>query len=107
MTTSVRLAFIAVTLQGLDQARRVRQQLQTGTLYRPVHYGRSDHVWEQPDETALAAQMITLWALHSIIQQHHLTRTTLILVGEALGSRQHRSRLSHTTHAHLFRRRSP
>ena len=41
----------------------------------------------------------------SEIRKHNLTRTTLILVGEAIGSRKNRSRLYHTTHAHIFRRR--
>jgi len=44
--------------------------------------------------------------LHSEIRKHKLTRTTLILVGEAIGSRKNRSRLYHTTHAHIFRKRS-
>src|SRR5437773_1186398 len=62
MTTSQNIAHIAVTQQGLEQARRLRQRLQTGTLYRPARYGPAGHVWEQPYETALAAQVGTLFA---------------------------------------------
>jgi len=56
-----------------------------------------------PDEKIIVTQ---LQDLHSEIRKHKLTRTTLILVGEAIGSRKNRSRLYHATHAHIFRRRS-
>lgn len=55
-----------------------------------------------PDEKII---MTHLQELHSEMRKHNLTRTTLILVGEAIGSRKNRSRLYHTTHAHIFRRR--
>jgi len=55
-----------------------------------------------PDEKIIVTR---LQDLHSEIRKHNLTRTTLILVGEAIGSRKNRSRLYHTTHAHIFRRR--
>ena len=51
-----------------------------------------------PDEKII---MTRLQDLHSTIRQHKLTRTTLILVGEAIGNRKNRSRLYHTTHAHF------
>lgn len=62
MTTSPRLALIAVTQRGLAQARRLRQRLQSGVLYRPARYGPADHAWEQPYDTALSAQVATLFA---------------------------------------------
>jgi len=55
-----------------------------------------------PDEKIIVTR---LQDLHSEIRKHKLTRTTLILVGEAIGSRKNRSRLYHTAHAHIFRRR--
>ena len=55
-----------------------------------------------PDEKIIVTR---LQDLHSEIRKQKLTRTTLILVGEAIGSRKNRSRLYHTTHAHIFRRR--
>jgi len=67
MTTALRIALIAVTQQGLDQARRLRQRLQTGVLYRPARYGPAEHTWEHPYETALSAQVATLFA-----QSEHL-----------------------------------
>ena len=56
-----------------------------------------------PDELIVVTE---LQHLHRTIREHKLTRTTLILVGKAIGARQNRSRLYHTTHAHIFRRRS-
>ena len=56
-----------------------------------------------PDELIVVTE---LQHLHRTIREHKLTRTTLILVGQAIGARQNRSRLYHTTHAHIFRRRS-
>lgn len=55
-----------------------------------------------PDEKII---MTRLQDLHREMRQNNFTRTTLIMVGEALGSRKNRSRLYHTTHAHIFRRR--
>ncbi len=56
-----------------------------------------------PDEKIIVTR---LQDLHSEMRKQQFTRTTLILVGEAIGSRKNRSRLYHTTHAHIFRRRS-
>jgi precorrin-4 C11-methyltransferase len=69
-----------------------------------------------PPETPVAILYRVSWPDEKIIRtdlqhldremrQHHLTRTTLILVGEAIGGRQNRSRLYHSTHAHIFRER--
>jgi precorrin-4 C11-methyltransferase len=55
-----------------------------------------------PDEKII---LTDLQHLHRDMRQHNLTRTTLILVGEAIGARQNRSRLYHSTHAHIFRGR--
>ncbi|WP_089719283.1 precorrin-4 C(11)-methyltransferase, partial [Candidatus Entotheonella palauensis] len=79
-------------------SRKVQDQLLTayapetpvGILYRVS--------W--PDELIVVTE---LQHLHRTIREHKLTRTTLILVGEAIGARQNRSRLYHTTHAHIFR----
>lgn len=81
-------------------SRKVQDQLLTayapetpvGILYRVS--------W--PDELIVVTE---LQHLHRTIREHKLTRTTLILVSEAIGARQNRSRLYHTTHAHIFRRR--
>jgi precorrin-4 C11-methyltransferase len=62
MTTPQNIALVAVTQKGLDQARRLRQRLQTGTLYRPARYGPAERAWERPYETALSAQVATLFA---------------------------------------------
>jgi len=82
-------------------SRKVQEQLLTayppdtpvGILYRVS--------W--PDEFIVVTE---LQHLHRTIREHKLTRTTLILVGKAIGARQNRSHLYNTTHAHIFRRRS-
>lgn len=56
-----------------------------------------------PDEQIVVT---SLEHLHSEMRKNHFTRTTLIMVGEAIGNRKNRSRLYDTTHAHIFRRRS-
>ena len=81
-------------------SRKVQDQLLTayppetpvGILYRVT--------W--PDELIVVTE---LQHLHRSIREHKLTRTTLILVGPAIGARQNRSHLYNTTHAHIFRRR--
>ncbi|HEX4143595.1 MAG TPA: precorrin-4 C(11)-methyltransferase [Pirellulales bacterium] len=53
-----------------------------------------------PDEKILTT---TLANLAAEVRRHRLTRTTLILVGEAVGGRKNRSRLYDKTHGHIFR----
>jgi len=48
----------------------------------------------------------TLADLHEEMRRHKLTRTALILVGDALGPRRHRSQLYDPAHAHIFRART-
>ncbi|HEY7494938.1 MAG TPA: precorrin-4 C(11)-methyltransferase [Candidatus Tectomicrobia bacterium] len=85
-------------------ARLSRQiQAQLLTAYAPQTPVAILYRVSWPDEKIIVTQ---LQDLHSEIRKHKLTRTTLILVGEAIGSRKNRSRLYHATHAHIFRRRS-
>lgn len=60
-TTMARLALVAVTNQGLDRARHLRQRLRFGTLYRPVRYGPPPHPWEHPYDGPLSVQVATLF----------------------------------------------
>ena len=53
-----------------------------------------------PDENIVRT---TLAELAAEVRRHKFTRTTLILVGEAIGRRQNRSRLYDQTHGHIFR----
>ncbi|HTU91652.1 MAG TPA: precorrin-4 C(11)-methyltransferase [Gemmataceae bacterium] len=53
-----------------------------------------------PDEKILVT---TLANLAGEVRRHRLTRTTLFLVGEAIGGRRNRSRLYDRSHGHLFR----
>lgn len=59
-STTARTAIIAVTRNGLDQARRLRRHLQRGQLYRPAHYGPAQQRWEAPYEGPLSAQIAEL-----------------------------------------------
>ncbi len=81
-------------------SRRVQEQLLTA--YAPETPVAILYRVSWPDEMILVTE---LQHLHREIRQHKLTRTTLILVGEAIGARKNRSRLYDRTHAHIFRRR--
>jgi len=56
-----------------------------------------------PDEKIIVT---TLTNLAGEVRRHRLTRTTLFLVGDAIGGRRNRSRLYDRSHGHLFRARS-
>lgn len=56
-----RTAIIAVTHHGLDQAKRLRQKLGAGRLYRPAHHGPPQLRWESPYEGPLSAQIEALF----------------------------------------------
>ncbi len=81
-------------------SRSVQQQLLTA--YGPETPVAILYRVSWPDEQIILTR---LQDLHSEIRKNKLTRTTLILVGDAIGSRKNRSRLYHTTHAHIFRKR--
>jgi precorrin-4 C11-methyltransferase len=87
--------FLSATL-----SRRVQEQLLTA--YAPETPVAILYRVSWPDEKIIVTE---LRHLHREIRRHKLTRTTLILVGEAIGARKNRSRLYDTTHAHIFRRR--
>jgi precorrin-4 C11-methyltransferase/precorrin-6x reductase len=79
-------------------ASAVEQQLLTA--YPPETPAAICHRVSWPDEKIV---MTELRNLSAAIQEHQFTRTTLILVGAALGERRNRSRLYDRTHGHLFR----
>jgi precorrin-4 C11-methyltransferase/precorrin-6x reductase len=82
-------------------ARAVEEQLLTA--YPPETPTAICHRVSWPDEKIV---MTELRNLSAAIQEHQFTRTTLILVGRALGERRNRSRLYDRTHGHLFRPRA-
>jgi precorrin-4 C11-methyltransferase len=81
-------------------AAEVQEQLLTA--YSPETPAAVLYRVSWPDETIIVTQ---LGRLAEEVRRHDLTRTTLILVGEALGRRQNRSRLYDPNHGHLFRAR--
>lgn len=82
-------------------SRKVQEQLLTA--YAPDTPVAILYRVSWPDEKIVLTE---LQHLHRDIRKHKLTRTTLILVGDAIGARKNRSHLYHTTHAHIFRRRT-
>jgi len=56
-----------------------------------------------PDEKIIVTDLAHL---DNEVRKNKLTRTTLILVGKAIGGRENRSRLYDETHEHIFRRRA-
>jgi precorrin-4 C11-methyltransferase len=62
MTPPTKVALIAVTRRGVEQARRLRQRLRAGELHRPERYGPAEHPWEVPFAGPLAERVPELFA---------------------------------------------
>ncbi len=78
-------------------------QAQLLTAYPPQTPAVIAYRVSWPDEKIIVT---TLANLADEVRRHRLTRTTLFLVGEAVGARRNRSRLYDRSHGHLFRARS-
>ena len=78
-------------------------QEQLSTAYPPDTPAAILYRVSWPDEKIIVT---TLARLAATIREHRLTRTTLIMVGQAVGGRRNRSKLYDKDHAHLFRRRT-
>jgi precorrin-4 C11-methyltransferase len=78
-------------------------QAQLLTAYPPETPAVIAYRVSWPDEQIIVT---TLANLAAEVHRHRLTRTTLLLVGEAIGGRRNRSRLYDRSHGHLFRARS-
>jgi precorrin-4 C11-methyltransferase len=81
-------------------AETVQQQLLTA--YAPDTPTAIAYRVGWPDEKIVLTELA---GLTRTIREHKLSRTTLILVGQAVGRRQNRSRLYDKSHGHIFRRR--
>lgn len=88
--------FLSATL-----AAKIERQLLTA--YPPTTPVAILHRVSWPDEKIIVTE---LGKLRATIRANRLTRTTLILVGEAIAGRKNRSRLYDATHGHIFRSRS-
>jgi precorrin-4 C11-methyltransferase len=93
-------ATLCIFLSG-KLAHQVQEQLLT--VYPPDTPTAILYRVSWPEEKIIQTELCRL-ALE--VQQHNLTRTTLLLVGKAVGGRQNRSRLYDRNHGHLFRARS-
>lgn len=78
-------------------------QTQLLTAYPPQTPAAIAYRVSWPDEKII---LTTLANLAEEVRRHRLTRTTLFLVGEAIGGRRNRSRLYDRSHGHLFRARN-
>ncbi len=54
MTAPRRIALVAVTKGGLEQARRLRSRLRVGEVHRPEQLGPAEHGWERPFQGSLS-----------------------------------------------------
>lgn len=88
--------FLSARLAETVQARLL-------TAYPPETPAAIAYRVTWPDEKIIVT---TLANLAEEVRRHRLTRTTLFLVGDAIGGRRNRSRLYHRSHGHLFRARS-
>jgi precorrin-4 C11-methyltransferase len=77
---------------------KIQEQLLTA--YAPETPVAIVHRVTWPDEQIIVTQ---LDQLADQLRAHGFTRTTLILVGTAIGARRHRSRLYDNAHGHIFR----
>jgi precorrin-4 C11-methyltransferase len=61
MTHPTKVALIAVTRRGAEQARLLRRRLRAGEVHRPEKYGPADHPWELPFAGPLAERVPELF----------------------------------------------
>jgi precorrin-4 C11-methyltransferase len=62
MTAPSKIALIAVTRRGIEQARRLRKRLRSGEMYRPESYGPAESPWEHVFTRALSETVPKLFA---------------------------------------------
>jgi precorrin-4 C11-methyltransferase len=62
MKTPEKIALVAVTCRGIEQARLLRTRLRCGELYRPAQHGDPLHAWEHCFTGPLAEQIPPLFA---------------------------------------------
>lgn len=78
-------------------------QARLSTAYPPETPAAILYRVSWPDEKIIVTDLAHLAAA---VREHRLTRTTLLMVGPAIGGRSGRSRLYDGDHAHIFRRRA-
>lgn len=64
MKSPKRVALIAVTKKGIDDACLLRERLRAGEVYRPSTHGPARHGWEHGFEGPLADQVAALFGRH-------------------------------------------
>jgi precorrin-4 C11-methyltransferase len=61
MTPPTKVALIAITRRGVEQARLLQRRLRAGELHRPERYGPAEHPWEVPFAGPLAERVPELF----------------------------------------------
>src|SRR6516165_6524138 len=62
MTAPTRVALIAVTRRGVEQAGLLRRRLRAGEVHRPARYGPAEHAWETTFDGPLGERVPNLFA---------------------------------------------
>jgi precorrin-4 C11-methyltransferase len=62
MNPPTKIALIAVTRRGVEQARLLRRRLRVGEVHRPNRYGPAEHPWELTFDGPLSDQVPQLFA---------------------------------------------
>ena len=62
MNPPTKIALIAVTRRGVEQARLLRRRLRAGEVHRPERYGPAEHGWELPFAGPLSETVPGLFA---------------------------------------------
>jgi precorrin-4 C11-methyltransferase len=88
MTLPRKIALIAVTRHGCEQAIRVRTRLRAGHVYRPAQYGPSQANWEQTFDRPLSEVVPELWREHEQLVFFLAAGAVVRLVAPHLQSKQ-------------------
>ncbi len=88
MTPPTKVALIAVTRRGVEQARLLRRRLRTGEVYRPDRYGPAEPPWEQTFDGPLAERVPDLFAGHEQLVFFLAAGAVTRLVAPCLASKE-------------------
>jgi precorrin-4 C11-methyltransferase len=88
MSGTDNIVLIAVTQEGVEQARRLRARLRTGELHRPARYGPAEHPWEHPFATPLVEQVPALFTSADQMVFFLAAGAVIRLIARCLSSKQ-------------------
>jgi precorrin-4 C11-methyltransferase len=88
MTPPTKVALIAVTRRGVEQARLLRSRLRAGEVYRPIRYGPAEHPWEMPFDGPLSEHIPELFTRCEQLVFFLATGAVTRLVAPCLASKE-------------------